>query len=146
MDFAQWHFVHRDVLMTDTTAGMHALQTGCQKKRDDFRGQSARSWTGRESLYAFGGISGFFEKLTVSGISRALVAAGIIANDACGQFDRSGVDGNPVLLDEQKLSLVRDTDNNRPTGSAKAVHVFPATFFNKRQKLACVQRNLVRWG
>ena len=71
MDFAQRHFVHGDVLMTDTTAGMHALQTGCQKKRDDFRGQSARSWAGRESLYAFGGISGFFEKLTVSGISRA---------------------------------------------------------------------------
>src|SRR6266516_8098810 len=91
MDFAQRHFVHSDVLMTDTTAGMHALQTGCQKKRDDFRGQSARSWTGRESLYAFGDISGFFEKLTVSSISRALVAAGIIANDACGQFNRSGV-------------------------------------------------------
>src|SRR5439155_25429117 len=101
MDFAQRHFVHGDVLMTDTTAGMHVLQTGCQKKRDDFRGQSARSWTGRESLYAVGGISGFFEKLTVSSISRALVAAGIIANDACGQFNRSGVDGNPVLLDEQ---------------------------------------------
>src|SRR5947199_6437844 len=110
MDFAPRHFVHGDVLMTDTTAGMHALQTGCQKQRDDFRGQSARSRAGRQSLYAFGGISGFFKKLTVSSISRALVAAGIIANDACGQFNRSGVDGNPVLLDEQKLSLARDSD------------------------------------
>src|SRR5437016_10602446 len=132
MDFAQRHFVHGDVLMTDTTAGMHALQ-------------SARSWTGRESLYAFGGISGFFEKLTVSSISRALVAAGIIANDACGQFNRSGVDGNPVLLDEQKLSLAGDSDNNCGAGSAEAVHVFPATFFSKRQKLACVERDLLRW-
>src|SRR2546421_2651090 len=146
MSFAQRHFVDGDVFMTDTTAGLHALQTGCQKQRDHFRGQSARSRAGRESLYAFGGISGFFEKLTFRGISVALVAAvGIIANDACGQLNRPGVDGNPVLLDEQKLSLVRDSDNNRRAGSAKAVHVFPATFFDKCQKLARVQRNLVRW-
>src|SRR5438477_580875 len=85
MNFAQRHFVDGDVFMPDTAAGVHALQTGCQKQRDDFRGQSARSRTGRESLNAFRGISGFFEKFTLRGISVALVAAaGIIANDVCG--------------------------------------------------------------
>src|ERR1051326_2818169 len=146
MDFVQRHFVYGDVLMTDTTAGMPTLQTRCQKKRDNFRGQSARSRAGRENLYAFGGISGFFEKLTFRGIRVALVAAvGIIANDSCGQLNRPGVDGNPVLLDEQKLSLVSDSDNNRRAGSAKAVHGFPATLFDESQKLAGVQRNLVSW-
>ena len=74
----------------------------------------------------------------VIGVSSvALVAAaGIIANDACGQLNSAGVDWDTVLLDEQKLSLVGDSDNNRRTGSAEAVHVFPATLFEERQKLA----------
>ena len=80
MDFAQRHFVHGDVLMTDTAAGLHALQPGRQKQRDDFRGQSARCRAGRENLHAFGGKSGFFEKFTLRGVSGALIAAaGIIA-------------------------------------------------------------------
>src|SRR5207247_4056247 len=75
MDFAQEHFVHGDVFMTDTTAGMHALQTRCKKQRDYFRGQSARCGAGRENLNAFGGKSGFFEKFTLRGVSGTLVAA-----------------------------------------------------------------------
>ena len=37
MDFVQRHFMHGDVFVSDSTAAMHALQTGCQEQRDHFR-------------------------------------------------------------------------------------------------------------
>ena len=98
--------------------------------------QSIRAWPFANAAQPFG----FFQKLTFRGISAALVAAaGSIANDACGQLNRPRVDGNPVLLDEQKLSPVSDSDNNRRTGSSEPVHVFPATLFDECQKVAGVK-------
>jgi len=62
------------------------------------------------------------------------------ASNPCAGF---GAEVIPTgLLDEQELSLVGDSDNHRRAGNTKAVHVFPATLIDERQKLAGVQRNL----
>src|ERR1051326_2526392 len=89
----------------------------------------------------FGGITGFFEKLSLCRLNERLVgAARLIANDARRQLNRSGVDRYSILLDEQKLLFIGHGNDDRRARRAYAVHVFPATFSHNRQEFPCVKR------
>jgi hypothetical protein len=71
-----------------------------------------------------------------------VATTGLIANDTRGQLNRAGVDGNAILLDEQKLLPIGNSDNDcRPVGP-NAVHVFPTGFFNEREEFAGAECNL----